>query len=71
MDKLLKAFRMEALSWGIQDAKDALQCAVSLGAWDGVIKYANQIKDMERELYSLANPVKGYLRPDGRYSQTG
>ena len=63
--------KMQCLVWSIADAKDALSCAVSMESWDGVIKYANQIKKMEGELYSLLNPPMGFIRPDGRYSSVG
>lgn len=47
--------RVSQIDWNINDAKEALQCAVGMGAWDGVIKYANQLKDLERERFDLVS----------------
>jgi hypothetical protein len=44
--------RITSLRWSIADAKDALLCAAGMRAWDNVIKYANQIKNLEFALYN-------------------
>jgi hypothetical protein len=49
--------RLRSLDWNIQDAKDALACAVDMGNWDGVIKYANQLKSLESQRFTLTSPA--------------
>lgn len=48
--------KLRSLDWNIQDAKDALACAVDMGNWDGVIKYANQLKSLESQRFTLTSP---------------
>lgn len=48
--------KLRSLDWNIQDAKDALACALDLGDWDGCIKYANQLKSLESQRFTLTSP---------------
>lgn len=40
-----------SLRWNITDATEALKAALSMRKWDGVIKYAEQIKRLEAKLH--------------------
>jgi hypothetical protein len=40
-----------SLRWNITDATDALKAALSMRNWNGVIKYAEQIKRLEAKLH--------------------
>lgn len=49
--------KLKSLDWNIQDAKEALTCAVGMGDWDGCIKYANQLKALEYQRVTLTAPI--------------
>ena len=49
--------KLRSVDWNIQDAKDALACALDMGDWDGCIKYANQLKALEYERVTLTAPI--------------
>ena len=40
-----------SLRWNIDDATEALKAALSMRKWDGVIKYAEQLKKLEAKLH--------------------
>ena len=50
---------LHRLDWNINDAKEAMQNAIGMKDWDGVIKYANQIKALERLRFDAMKPSKG------------
>lgn len=39
-----------SLRWNIKDAKEALEAALSMHRWDGVIRYARQLQTLETKL---------------------
>ena len=41
--------------WNIKDAIEALECAVSMKSWIGVMKYATQLQAWEAKRYSLSH----------------
>lgn len=47
---------LKSLDWNIQDAKDALKNASAMGDWDGVIKYANQLKKLDYQRFMAEPP---------------
>ena len=62
------------IDWNINDAKQALECAVGMSAWDGVIKYATQLKDLTRQRFDLvsAHERRHYVSPwASAHQQTG
>jgi hypothetical protein len=46
-----KAQLIARIVWNINDAKEALENALDMSNWDGVIKYANQLKELDSRLY--------------------
>lgn len=56
--------RLRSLDWNIQDAKDALACATDMGNWDGVIKYASQLKSLESQRFNLT-PIHEVMKRKG------
>ena len=53
--------KLTSLDWNIQDAKEALACALDMGDWDGCIKYANQLKTLEYQRVTLTAPVPTWV----------
>lgn len=47
-----RAQAIESLDWNIKDAKEALVNMASMGAYDNVDKYCNQLKALEAQRYS-------------------
>jgi len=45
-----KAAAIARINWNINDAHEALDCASSMCAWDNVLKYVNQLKELEHQL---------------------
>lgn len=49
-----------SLKYNIQDATEALQAAVSMRNWAGVMKYARQLEALERKLFAAeSSPTRG------------
>lgn len=48
---------IKRLAWNISDAKEALQCAVGMGDWRGVIKYAEQLKVLCADHFFATQPI--------------
>jgi len=47
-----KAQAIESLNWNINDAREALVNMARMSAYDNVVKYCNQLKALEAQLYS-------------------
>jgi hypothetical protein len=39
-------------NWNINDAREALECAVGMRDWNGVKKYASQLQEWEAKRYT-------------------
>lgn len=39
--------------WNRKDAEEALVCAIGMRDWDGVIKYSEQLKVLDAQLFRL------------------
>lgn len=48
---------LKKCDWNINDAKEALECAVGMRDWEGVKKYANQIQEWEAKRNKLLTPL--------------
>jgi hypothetical protein len=52
MTKAERDMEVARCDWNINDAREALECAVGLRDWDGVKKYADQLKEWEAKRYT-------------------
>ena len=56
---------IESYEWNIKDAIEALQCSVSMGGWQNVIKYAEQLKVLECKLYAARALINTHVNLQG------
>lgn len=48
-----KTDKLKSVLYSIEDAKQAMLLAIEIRNWDNVNKYANQLKELDREHYDL------------------
>lgn len=55
--------KVKDLTWNILDAREALKNASEMSDWDGVIKYATQLKKLEYERFMAEPPSQSFALP--------
>jgi hypothetical protein len=43
--------------WNIKDAHEAMECAIGMRDWEGVQKYAKQLREWDSKRYSIVSQL--------------